>query len=269
MYGYAYNIFKRFLGVTINPVVQAFVDANSIVDQTEINALNKMYVDLNTLVDAHGGTILYLNGISPTSYSAAKNAIIYGSGNYTMVEIGGAFTYTSNGILFSGSQCANIGTVIPNLAQERILVCHQRYSAISLTGISSGFSFASGTELIQLSARPVSSNSGYNAPTNYTAYDFSGAGNWIGYNNSTTYGLWKEGTFIPPSSTTSPSASLVGTHDYYIGARNINGSAGNFSGERLSTHLIIDDGGSRFSTSQIAQISNIVSLYNLTVWLEE
>jgi len=268
MFGFGYKVYnskRGTSGVSLNPVVQSFVDDNGISNTTEINALNRMYVNLTTLVNSHGGSVLYLNGVSPTSYAASKKAIIYGTGNQTAIEISGTPTHSTDGIFFdSTSKAWNVGTIIPNLYQDEIMLITQRYSNTSVNGVASGYNYALADQ-IQLSLNGLSGSSGFNQPNNYTGFAFNLAGQYISYNNGTTYGIWKSGIFQTPTSTYAPVHTLEGTRDFYISGRNQSGSLLNGIGERLSTYCAIHDGGTLFNSTQIQEISDIINAYNLAV----
>lgn len=250
--------------IVIDPAVQAFADNKSITNQQEINALNALYVGLNDVITNHGsGSILYLNGFSPTSLAAAREAIIYGAGNQTATVGGTAPTHSSNGIQFNGTNNYwNVGGIQNNKAWDELLLGFSRTNTITVTGVSMGVNHSGACQIFP---RTSGSNSGYSLSANYTAFSFGGSGNYIGYNNGTTMGIWVNGVFQTPTSTVAPITTLSGTNDFYLGARNNSGVASNFVDERIGAVALLWDGGTLFNQTEIETVDELLFNYNANV----
>lgn len=265
-YGFGYNVGSKVSGgVPIDPAVQTFADNNGISNQQEINALNALYVGMNNVITNHGtGTINYLNGMSPTSLAAAKEAIIYGAGNQTAKAHGGHKpSHSSNGIQYNGlTNYWDIGGIQNNKAWNELLLGFSRTNTITVAGVSMGVNHLGA---IQIFPRFSGSNSGYALAANYTAFSMGGPGNYIGYNNGTTMGIWVNGTFQTPTSTIAPITTLSGTNDFYLGARNNNGTDASHVDERIAAVVLLWDGGTPFTQTEIETIDTLLWNYNQNV----
>lgn len=249
---------------TINPVVQAFADANSIISTKEINALNNLYNGVNNIITAHGvGAVNYLNGISPTSEAVARKAIIYGTGNQTATLIGTAPTHSSDGVLFDGTtQGYNLGAYTNNKPMNEVLQCFSRSNTITISGVAIGFN--NGAVKSQLFPRLNTGTSGFNE-ANYTAFSFDSPAIYIGYSTATTVAIWKDGIYQTPTSVSAPVTTLTGANNVYLGCRNLAAVAANFTNEQIAAVVSLWDGGVKFTDTEIANLSNIINAYNNNV----
>ena len=247
----------------INSVVEAFVASNSITNTTEISALNTLYVGVASVIDTHGsGSILYLNGISPTSIAAAREAIVYGAGNQTAVDIGIAPTHSANGIKFNGTtQAWNIGGYQNNHPRREILQCFGRNNSITVNGVQLG-EFTSGTNYL-LKLQNTAGTSGYTS-NGYPSYDFQMKGVFIGYRDAGNALIFKDG-ILQTNTLGAPDATVSGTGDFYLCARNKSGVADKFTDDEIGCVLSLWDGGTMFTTSQIQEVNDLVYNYNKTL----
>lgn len=249
-------------GVNYDADAVSYFTRAGITDTTEKNAVNTFILSCkangNIWTALQGGAV-YL--VSPTSYGASLYNLV--SSSYTLT--GGVDpSFSTSGWSFNGATMYKRTGLVPSTAMTLntgfMLVYSKTDSQSSSFPI--GASNTTGSTQWACTLRNTSNLAIFNAynTTTQTVSNTNSSGTFLfSLSSSTTKYIMRNGTVLASGATASGSLPAF---ELYVGARNLNGSASNFSPYNLATVIV---GLAGLSQSDGQALTTYVNTYNSTV----
>lgn len=249
-------------GINYDADALAYFTRAGITDSTEKNAVNNFVLSCKTngnIWTALQGGLVYL--VSPTSVGASYYNLM--SSSYTLTN-GVAPAFSTSGWTFNGSTMYLKTGFIPSTEMTLNTGFMAVYSKTNSQ--SSTFPIASsntgGTAQWGFTLRNTSNLAifnAYNASTQ-TVSNTDSSGTFVfSLSSSTTKYIMRNGTVLASGGTASGSLPAF---ELYVGARNLNGTASNFSPYNLATVIC---GKVGLSQSDAQALTTYINTYNSTV----